>query len=200
MAHQHMLSRTRFLGYSAAGFLMPALSRSALGAAATPAPKDWDLCEHNWALPLDRPLGLVMHGLDGPDIDIVKLRGYGIVLNLFATWCPPCIEEASALEQAHKQYSERGIRLLGLDYKESDGTVRAFKKRYGITYPIAMDRDGAITTALLEGRSAGHTLFPTTLFISPDGYLYCQRVDAMSTAELSYRIKRFLDVLPPEKR
>ena len=165
--------------------------------AAGPLPKEWDWCEHNWALPLDRPLGLVMHGLYGADIDILKLRGFGLILNLFATWCAPCREEAPALEQAWRRYRDRGLRVIGLDYQESDEKVRDFQWKYGITYPIGMDRDGLLTSALLNGRSPGHVGFPATIFISPDGYLYCQKIDSMSAAELDYRINQFLKATPP---
>jgi peroxiredoxin len=74
---------------------------------------------------------------------------------------------------AAQEYFDRGLRVIGIDYSEPDNTVRAYRKKYGITYPIAMDMSGGFCEALEVGASKDQMVFPAHLFITPDGYLHC---------------------------
>lgn len=178
---------------------------AALAAVASPSPKPsatpfpWDTCAQNPILPYDRPLGLRMRVLDGPDFDLVKYRGYGVIMNVFATWCEPCQWEMPALVAASSAYYDRGLRIIGINYAESDNTVRAFRKKYTIPFPIAMDENGGFTFNLEHGEKQIRTAFPVLLFISPSGYLYCYKEGSSQRpgGEISYRIEKFLKDVPP---
>jgi peroxiredoxin len=159
----------------------------------TPSPGKWDECDVSPSLPYNRPIGLKMRALDGPDFDLVKYRGQAVLLHIFATWCGPCNHEMPNVVEAAADYAQRGLAIVGIDFGESDNTVRAFRKRYGITFPIAMDANGTFVKVLeVGGRSNANIDFPVTLFIDPNGYLYCDLVGSVGRAQLRYRIDHFL--------
>ncbi len=173
--------------------LLLALSGASPTPSASPSANPWDECLKSQVLPYDHPLGLKLRALDGPDFDLVKYRGKAVLLNIFATWCGPCNKEMPALVEAAQAYSNRGLQVVSIDSRESDDTVRAFRKKYGITTPIAMDQNGGFTRALEVGVRPGAPVeYPVTLFIDPAGYLYCVRDGGMDDAQLTYRIERFL--------
>lgn len=138
-----------------------------------------------------------MRVLDGPDFDLVNYRGYPVLLNIFATWCDACQNEQSCLVEAANTYYARGLRIVGLNYREPDDTVRAYRKRYGIPYPIAMDKRGYFVDNMELGNADSDLRFPASLFFTPDGYLNCYKIGSMSADELTYRIQTFLKDAPP---
>jgi thiol-disulfide isomerase/thioredoxin len=158
----------------------------------TTTPFPWDECDVNDALPYDRPLEFKMRTLDGPDFDLASYRGKALLLNIFATWCGPCYKEMPFVVEAASTYAARGFAVVGIDSEESDNAVRAFRKRFNITFPIAMDANGGFTRALEVGKSRADVLFPTSLFIDPGGYLWCMQQGGMGSDELNYRVERFL--------
>ncbi|MDP9017292.1 MAG: TlpA family protein disulfide reductase [Candidatus Eremiobacteraeota bacterium] len=178
--------------------LAAAAGISLLGTSATPTPNPgptpfpYDVCVKNPALPYDRPIDIAMQALDAPDFHLVAYRDHPVLLNIFATWCGPCNEEMPSLIAAANSYYDRGLRVIGINYAEPDDTVRSFRKKYAIPYPIAMDRDGRFTNALQRGKASVDLLFPVTLFITPSGFLYCDAHGAMSKREQIYRIEKFL--------
>lgn len=95
-------------------------------------------------------------------------------------------------------YADRGLSIVGVNSREEDNLVRAYRKQYAVPYPIAMDRGGGFTRALETGiHRDAHELFPTTLFVTPAGFLYCVISGGMYREELHYRIEKFLAEAPP---
>jgi hypothetical protein len=76
--------------------------------------------------------------------------------------------------------------------------VRAFRKRYAITFPIAMDADGSFARVLEIGAATGTVNYPVTLFVDPRGYLYCDLLGSVGRAQLRYRVERFIAASAPE--
>lgn len=174
-------------------FLKSAVALIGAAASPSPSPKPWDMCLQSYALPYDRPLALKMRVLDGPDFDLLKYRGHPTLLHIFATWCEPCAVEMPHIVEIANTYADRGLQVVGIDFRESDNTVRAYRKRYGIPFPIAMDERGAFTEALENGKVSSIGL-PASLYITPDGYLYCytQGTTKNPGPELTYRIEKFI--------
>ncbi len=181
--------------------------QAALAVAASPTPSPtpikitgnpWNMCDKSAALPYDHPLDIKMQSLDGPDFHLMAYRGQAVLLNIFATWCGPCNHEQPAIVDLAARYAPQGLAVIGINDREEDNTVRAYRKKYSITYPIAMDRRGGFTRALQVGRRDDISeSFPVSIFITPQGYLYCYLSGAMSHNELDYRIKKFLADAPP---
>jgi cytochrome c biogenesis protein CcmG/thiol:disulfide interchange protein DsbE len=62
-----------------------------------------------------------------------------VVLNFFASWCPPCKQEAPGLEKIWREYRSKGVVLLGVDSEDFSGDAKGFMRRYGITYPVVRE-------------------------------------------------------------
>jgi thiol-disulfide isomerase/thioredoxin len=98
----------------------------------------------------------------GDEVVLSKLKGKPIVLNFWATWCPPCRAETPALVAAHKQWGDE-ITIVGVDVLESPQLVTPFMSEYGIKYPIALDSAGEVAAAYRV------ISYPTTYFIDSSG-------------------------------
>lgn len=184
-----MLDRVLFLKSLAAAFAAAATPKPIV----TASPDPWDMCLQNPVLPYDHPLELKMRVLDGPDFDLMKYRGSPTILHIFATWCEPCAVEMPFIVDAAQKYAAKGLKVVGIDAEESDNAVRAYRKKYNIQFPIAMDERGGFTAALENG-NRGAWKIPVSLFITPDGYLYCYKEGTTKNPgdELTYRIEKFL--------
>jgi cytochrome c biogenesis protein CcmG, thiol:disulfide interchange protein DsbE len=91
-------------------------------------------------------------------------RGHPVVLNFWASWCPPCTGEADILEDAYLHYRGQGVVFIGIDMQSDTWPEsRAFLRRHGITYPVGRDERGTV------GRAYRVTTLPTTFFITQDG-------------------------------
>jgi cytochrome c biogenesis protein CcmG/thiol:disulfide interchange protein DsbE len=106
------------------------------------------------------------------DLQLSSLRGKAVVLNVWASWCIPCKEEAPFLEQVWQDRRERGVVVLGLDAKDFRADARKFARRFGLTFPLVYDGPGDT----LDG--FGVTGFPETFVIDREGRV----VDAFAGA------------------
>ena len=78
-------------------------------------------------------------GFSSDTLNLADLRGKGVVLNFWASWCVPCEEEAAALEAAWRQYKDRGIVFVGVDYLDQDPAAKRYLQKFNITYPNGPD-------------------------------------------------------------
>jgi len=85
--------------------------------------------------------------LDGSGrVDLASLRGKKpIVLDFWASWCLPCVNEAKRLTAAHARYGDR-IAILGVDTKDFAPDARRWQRKHGVTYPSVHDGDGKVLT------------------------------------------------------
>ena len=109
-----------------------------------------------WALP----------GLDGKTVQLSDFKGKVVVLNFWATWCPPCRREIPDLVALHNKYADQGVVVIGVSLDEGGAAVvKSFATKSGIHYPLVM---GDPQTAQAYG---GISAIPTTFIISRDGKL-----------------------------
>jgi len=128
-------------------------------------------------LPTNVPLDLTFVTVDGSAFRLADHRGVVVVVNLFASWCGPCVAEApdvTAFAAAHPT----DTLVVSVDVGESAATAREFRLRFGIDYPVASDESSSVY------KSIGMHAYPTTLFIRPNGLLACAFVGQMSRDDL----------------
>ena len=82
---------------------------------------------------------------DGETISLSDLRGQVVLVNFWATWCPPCRAEMPAIQGVYDAYREQGFVVLAVDVGEGDAQVAAFADERGLTFPILMDREGTVS-------------------------------------------------------
>jgi len=108
-----------------------------------------------------------------------ELRGTPVVLNIWASWCDPCRQEASLLEQAWRTVGRpRRILFLGLDQQDVTGDALSFLRSYGIDYPSVRDPENDVP------RSYGATGVPETFFISASGEVVDHVIGVISLRQL----------------
>ena len=108
-----------------------------------------------------------LNTLDGNEITLSALRGNIVVINIWATWCPPCRAETPALQNSYEQYKDVGVVILGVDLTNQDSIedVKNFVRDFKLTYPILLD---------VEGKVAGlyqNTALPSTYFVDRQGII-----------------------------
>ena len=99
------------------------------------------LAERNRGRPTSGPApDFAMRLFNGSDLSLADLRGTVVLLNFWASWCPPCRAEAPDLQALHEDYQAAGLRVVGVNMLESSqARARAFLYEYGITYANGED-------------------------------------------------------------
>jgi cytochrome c biogenesis protein CcmG/thiol:disulfide interchange protein DsbE len=133
-----------------------------------------------------------------PDFDLERMngdtfhldahRGEVVVVNFWATWCPPCREEIPGFVELQKEYGDAGLTIVGVSMDDGGfSTVRPFADKMNINYPLVMD-DGKV------GRAYGPVrALPSTFVVGPDGMIQHVRSGYLPEAQLRAWVKPLLD-------
>lgn len=101
--------------------------------------------------------------VDGQVYKLSDLKGQSVMLNFFATWCPPCRAEMELLEETYQQHKEQGFLILAINLNESDVAVSSFQQKLGLTFPIVIDKGDQVS------RRYDIVPLPTSYFVDKDG-------------------------------
>lgn len=104
--------------------------------------------------------------LAGDEVDLASYRGKVVVLNFWATWCPPCVTEMPSLERLHRSLGPEGLAVVTVSTDEDEEILKEFVARYGLSLPVLLDPGGR--TAAAAYRTAG---FPETFVLDRQGVL-----------------------------
>jgi thiol-disulfide isomerase/thioredoxin len=127
-----------------------------------------------WPLNFDTPAGTTL--------SMQSLRGKPLVLNFWATWCPPCVEELPLLDGFYRQNASKNWQVVGLAI-DQPSAVRKFLERTPVTFPIAM--------AGLGGTELGHALgnlgggLPFTVVVGTNGDVLQRKMGRVTAADLA---------------
>ncbi|HEU4671224.1 MAG TPA: TlpA disulfide reductase family protein [Dyella sp.] len=128
---------------------------------------------------------LTLHDLDDRPVALRGFAGKPVVINLWATWCPPCRRELPVL--VHAQQAHREVRVVFVDKGESAAEVRAFLTASGLRPAHVLIDPGQSLAQRMNAR-----VFPTTLFFDADGVLRSMHVGALSPATLAAEMRLIL--------
>ncbi len=129
--------------------------------------------------------------LSGQSVSVSSLRGKPVLLNFWATWCPPCRQEIPELQEFHQTYGDH-IVLLGVNWGEAPKTVKAFLDRLGVSYRNLVDERG---TAFVLYRLTG---IPESFFIDPEGYIRGVWIGPLTAKEIVRGFERLGLLIPKE--
>ena len=101
--------------------------------------------------------------LDARQLSLTEYRGTVIVLTFWASWCLECRVEMPALERLQREFSSRGLAIIGVNAGENKEAARRYAKELGLTFPLVLDRDGKINALY------GVIGLPTTFVVGRDG-------------------------------
>lgn len=126
----------------------------------------WRLTHQQHAPPIGSSApAFTLPRLDGPgSVSLASLRGHPVVLNFWASWCPPCKAEAPALERDWLRYRSRGVKFVGVDYNDLSSAARTFVSAHALTFPIVSDGSGNVTKG-----SYGISQAPETYVVNANG-------------------------------
>jgi cytochrome c biogenesis protein CcmG/thiol:disulfide interchange protein DsbE len=107
----------------------------------------WKLTHQHHAVPVGAQApAFTLPQLGSPgDVSLASLRGHPVVLNFWASWCPPCKSEAAPLEQEWLRYGGRGIQFVGVDKTDIASDARTFVAAHKLTFPMLVDGSGDVT-------------------------------------------------------
>jgi thiol-disulfide isomerase/thioredoxin len=107
--------------------------------------------------------------LDGAPLSLAQYAGKVVVLNFWASWCPPCRDEAPTLEGVYTATKASGVQFVGVDIRENGKTDGAtFQQVHGVTYPSIADESGRTVLAFRSTGAVPETP-PSTLIIDRQG-------------------------------
>ncbi|WP_260292058.1 peroxiredoxin family protein [Sedimenticola hydrogenitrophicus] len=112
-----------------------------------------------------RPMApdFTLQDLDGNAVRLADLRGRPVIVNFWATWCPPCREEMPSMQRAWERLQPEGVALLAVNVGEDADSVFQFTGSYPVEFPILFDSDGSVSGAWpIRG-------LPTTFVVDPQG-------------------------------
>ena len=133
----------------------------------------------------DRAEPVTMSGelLDGTAWDIEQTRGRVLVLNVWGSWCAPCVAEAPDLQAAWEQVQDSGdpVDFMGIDFREEPERGAAFVRKAGLTYPSLTDESGVLILQL-QGKAP---TVPTTLVLDREGRIASRVNGPVDTSTLT---------------
>ena len=115
---------------------------------------------------------------DGGQLTLSQYQGQPMVINFWASWCPPCRQEAPLLERTWRSYKQDGVLFVGVDMQDTEAEGMAYLQEYDITYPNGLDRDGKISVEY------GVIGLPVTFFVNSDGIVERRWVGAIKESRL----------------
>ena len=108
--------------------------------------------------------GFRLPSLGGGEVDLAAQRGKVVVLNFWATWCPPCVAEVPSLERLHRALSPEGLSVLTVSTDEDEAELRRFVSARALTLPVLKDPGGRVAAG--EYRTTG---YPETFVLDREG-------------------------------
>ncbi|MGE5618840.1 MAG: TlpA family protein disulfide reductase [Sphingomonadaceae bacterium] len=127
-----------------------------------------------------------LKGLDGQTVRLSELRGKPVLVNFWATWCPPCRQEMPDLEKVYQRYRDEGVVFLGVNKEEDAETVRKFVEQNRYSWTFLLDSDGKV------GNSYWVSGIPTSYFVDREGIVRDIHIGILNVSLLEAKLGKIL--------
>ena len=119
--------------------------------------------------------------LDGSQVSLSQFRGQPVLINFWASWCPPCRQEMPELVRAYEYHKADGFVILGIDltFLDSISDVQVFVKEFKMTFPVLLDEAGEVTNNLYNPLG-----LPTSIFVDRKGTITRIQIGAMTGQQI----------------
>ncbi len=132
-----------------------------------------------------------MQLLDGGEFRLSDHEGRPLIINFWASWCPPCRQESPAFERQWRRYRDTGIQFVGVDIQDDVSDAEAYVREFGLTFPNGLDPDGKITI------DYGVIGLPVTFFVGSSGIVEGRWVGAIPEEKLEEWVKTLVAASAP---
>jgi len=173
-----------------AGSLFIAATRVQPGSGAYSPAAQTDVLPEPAPLPNHPAPDLALPQLDGTPRTLRDLRGQVVLINVWATWCPPCRAEMPAIQQAYTAYRDRGFIVLAVNQREDATAIRPFLEQHGLTFPILLDRDGQASATYQA------SALPSSFFVDRRGVIRTVYHGPMPPSVINGTIEQLLQERP----
>ena len=127
-----------------------------------------------------------LEALDGTEVSLSQYRGDAVLINFWATWCPPCRAEIPDIEDAYRARRDEGLVVLGVSVEQSRAAVAPFVELAGMTYPVLLDELSQVYNTY---RAPG---LPMSLLIDESGVIQARHIGQLSRAQLDEYLNQVL--------
>ncbi|HSM26107.1 MAG TPA: TlpA disulfide reductase family protein [Anaerolineaceae bacterium] len=124
--------------------------------------------------------------LDNQSIKLSDYQGKYVLLNAWATWCPPCRAEMPDLNSFYQTHQQKGFEILAINAGESREIAASFSNALGLDFKILLDLDSSVLTGI------GISGFPTSILIDPEGNVAMIHIGMISPEDLNNKVLPFL--------
>lgn len=120
--------------------------------------------------------------ITGEDVRLSDHAGKVVLVNAWATWCPPCVAEMPALNSYYREHAQEGFVILAVNAGDAPADAAAFAREYGIAFPVLLDPQ----VSLLEGLNVQN--FPTSILIGRDGVVKDIHIGMMKPEQIEAKV------------
>lgn len=137
-----------------------------------------------------QPPAFTLMSLDGDEVSLADYRGQPVLINFWASWCPPCRLEMPDLVAAYEAHQDEGFVILAIDltFQDSIEDVEMFVEEFDMTFPILLDEDGTVTNE--QYRILG---LPMSVFVNREGIITRLHIGAMTGEQIDQFVSEILE-------